>query len=185
MNRNGAWKIADPIRLSPHQAARQIGVRSKHIKDGLTRHQFSPGNDGTFSLREIFQALNDLGALEAEAKRASFQAKIDDAAFRKLRLEEKRNELVPVLVAADQIQDLAATWFTAIRHSSMPKSEQRQLIDQCVEIAERKFPANGTPESKAAIRRQESQIKSREYDNGQASIPPSKKETIHSARNPL
>jgi hypothetical protein len=164
MNRNGATKIDSPIRLSPQQAARQLGVRATHIKNGLIRQQIGPGADGKFSVREIFTALNNLSELEREAKRARFQAKIDQAEYQRLRLEEKQGVLVHIDVALAQFRDIAAIFFGGIRHSSMPKAEQKQLIDQMGQAIHRKLAPSGTRESDAIIRRQNARREAEEYE---------------------
>jgi hypothetical protein len=144
-----------PVRLTVHTASRELGISSRALKRKLLSQAVIPGLDGMFSMRQIFDALNGVDDLERSAKEARWKAKIDEAAYAKLRLAEKRNTLIPVAVVLERAHDTATTFFQCIRHSSMPKAEQRQLIDQVLQVYDRKFPSNGSPESKSAIHRWE------------------------------
>jgi len=156
MNLNGGKsKIELQIRLTPREAGRQFGVRSTRLRSGFIRQGISPDSEGKFSLRDIYHALDDLSDLEREAQRARFQAKIDQAEFQRLRLEEKRNTLIPAAVALDRHHDMCVIFFQSIRHSSLSKAEKEQIKELVLEAADRRFPPNGSPASEAAVRRQE------------------------------
>jgi hypothetical protein len=156
-------RASQPIRLTPILAGRELGVSSRALARKLVSNAILPGEDSMFSMRQIFDALNGNSDLERRAKEARWQSKIDEAELSRLRLEEKQEKLIHVDVILAKIEDYVATFASGVRHSSMPKNEQRQLIDQLTQIACRKLAASGTRESDAIVQRQQRRREAREY----------------------
>jgi hypothetical protein len=131
-----------PFRWTITQAVIELRITANKVKTGLRRLGISPGKDGRFSSKEIFDALNDLTPLEHRAKEATLQSKIDDAEYKRLLRKEAQDRLIDADVVRDGMADVFATVASAIRHCSCPTEEKRFMLDQIRSAVMRKAPSS-------------------------------------------
>jgi hypothetical protein len=131
-----------PFRWTITQAVIELRVTANKVKTGLRRLGISPGKDGRFSSKEIFDALNNLTPLERKAKEAVLQSKIDEAEYKRLLRKEAQDRLIDTDVVQASIADVYTTVASTIRHCSCPTEEKRFMIDQIRSAAMRERPAS-------------------------------------------
>jgi hypothetical protein len=131
-----------PFRWTITQAVIELRVTANKLKTGLRHLGISPGKDGRFSSKEIFDALNNLTPLERKAKEAALQSKIDEAHYKFLLRKEVQDCLIDADVVADSIADVYATVASTIRHCSCPTEEKRFMLDQIRSAAMRERPSS-------------------------------------------
>jgi hypothetical protein len=127
-------KPLEPVRLSVYQAGLELKITFNKIKAALRANGIAPGEDGKFSLREIFTALQSPNGLETKAKEARLQKIIDEAEVARLKRRREENRLIEWEPVVRWINDMQVTIFTAIRHSLLSKDEQQNLIDSIRQI---------------------------------------------------
>jgi hypothetical protein len=119
-----------PFRWTITQAVIELKITANKVKTGLRCLGISPGKDGRFSSKEIFDALNNLTPLERKAKEAVLQSKIDEAEYKRLLRKEAEDRLVDVDVAACRVRDLMITFVSTIRHCTLSEQEKRFMIER-------------------------------------------------------
>jgi len=111
-------------------AAHEFGVNSNKVRRGLRKNDIAPGDDGKYSTRQVAAAIFKTDGLEQRGIEARWQAKIYDADLKKLRLDEEAGKLWPSDWVKSRWRDQITKIFQFIRHSTLTKPEQRQLISQ-------------------------------------------------------
>jgi hypothetical protein len=94
----------------------------------------SPGKDGKYSTREITTALFGFGTLERRAREARLQQQIDEARLARSKLLQHEGALLPIGIMKFCVADMLAQTVSFIRHSSLTKQEQEQLVAQLREF---------------------------------------------------
>ena len=117
-----------PFRWTINKAVVELKITANKVKRGLRRLGVSPGKDGRFSSKEIFDASNDLSALEREARIAKLQGTIDEAAFKKKTREAQDNQLVDREEIEYLMGDLVTLFVQSVQHSSLPDAEKYHII---------------------------------------------------------
>ena len=125
-----AARTPDPIRLSAETAAYEFYAPRSRVKRGLRQLGIKPGSDQKYSIHDIVRALFSNNDLEQRGVEARWNAKIYDAELKKLRLEEEAGKLWPSDWVKARWRDQITKIFQFIRHSTLTKPEQRQLISQ-------------------------------------------------------
>jgi hypothetical protein len=119
-----------PIRWSLHKAEIEFGRSVQRIKTGLRAAGISPGKDGKYSTREITTALFGFGTLERRAREAKMNQQIDEARLARSKLLQHEGALLPIAILKFCVADVFTQVVSFIRHSSLPKQEQEQLVAQ-------------------------------------------------------
>jgi hypothetical protein len=134
-----------PFRWTITQAVIELRVTANKVKTGVRRLGISPGKDGRFSSKDIFDALNNLTPLERKAREAVLQSKIDEAEYKRLLCKEAEDRLVDVDVVAFHLRDLMVTFVSTMRHCSLSDDEKRFVIERVRSVVLR-TPSSGSKE---------------------------------------
>ena len=140
-------RASQPIRLTPIMAARELGVSSRALARKLVSNAILPGEDGMFSMRQIFGALNNSSSLERKAKETVWQRKIDEAEEAKMRRAELSGSLVPTAAVREWTTDIMTRVVSVIRHSKLSEQSKDQILH---DLRERTV-AQMTPKERRAL----------------------------------
>jgi hypothetical protein len=128
-NKNGSLKAEEPFRWTINRAVTELKITANKMRGGLRRLGVGPGHDGKFSTKQIFDALNDLTALEREAKQARLESTIDEAKFQRNRRAEQEGRLIDIQALRKWIDDCQVTLASRIRHFPVSEDQKRQLLE--------------------------------------------------------
>ena len=122
------------VRLSAWAAAIEFHVTTDKVKRGLKALNIAEGDDGKYTLMELFRALADSSGLKSKAADARYQEQIDKAQVMRDKVLENKGELVKKSDILTFLEDAQTVLFQIVRHSKLSAQEKALMNRQIGEL---------------------------------------------------
>ena len=122
------------VRWTIEFAASEFGKPRERVSLALKTAGIRAGKDGTFSTRQIAEALYESAALEREARAAKHREQIDQAEMTRLDRETKEKTLMERPHVREMLSDGLTKIAQIIRQSKLKEEDRKLVLDEIAAV---------------------------------------------------